>query len=847
MNTKVSYAVAVILSGNAANFAQAASETASSDSSDNQIAEVVVTAQRRSENMQDVPITIQAITADTLEQLHVDSFDDLLKYLPNVTTAGSGAGQSNVYVRGLATSSGVGGSFNQVAIYLDDQSGQLPNRNLDVYAADLERVEVLEGPQGTLFGSGAEAGVVRYITNKPKLDVTEGNVNAGYGWTTGGDPSSNVDAMINLPLIEGTLAVRGVIYDDSRGGYINNIPGTFARSASDLVSVNYFGGAVPPNSGPINNNALAGTAINSVAYKGLRVEGLYKFNDDWNVLLMEANQHLSTDGVNWEEAYDGTGKPLPPLSVQLYNPNYNKDQFNDTTLTVNGRIDMLKFIYTGGYLERKIDQQQDYTNYARGAYNGYYQCNYPGYPFTTNSSGNIVPTAGSKGFCYSPSGYWVDQDRFTHQSHEMRLSTPDDWRMRGLVGLFYEDYRLHEQTDWFYGTSPNFVPVGPPAGASNSNPNVRPLGDSFYDDVTSGYKQKAAFASVNFDILPKTLILTAGTRYYRIENFEVGSSSGSFGCEINGPYDGDVPSYPCHAGNNNLNSKDLDRTYAGFTSLGTLSWHPTQDAMLYYTWSQGMRPGGFNKAQAQLSPTSPLYGIWKPPLAYGPDTLLNNEIGWKTEWLDHRLLVNGAIYQELWKNVQIGLFDPGVTGDLSLITNGPNYRVRGAEMSVVGRVVRGLTVTASASVNQSEVVKNLSLVTTSGQPITGTNPFGNLGTPLAQSPPFQGNVRARYDFPVGSYDAFWQIGAQHQGGSYASTNALETTLQGQTQRFYDPGFSTWNAAAGFAKGQWSAQLYGDNLSNRLGELSSSYSEYVKAVTIVRPRTYGLRFSYKFKE
>jgi hypothetical protein len=123
---------------------------------------------------------------------------------------------------------GTTGPIPNVAVYLDDQSASLPGRNLDVYAADMERIEVLEGPQGTLFGSGAEAGVLRYITNKPKLDVTEGAANAGYSYTAHGDPNSNLDAMINLPLIEDTLAVRAVIYTDNRGGYINNVPSTFS-------------------------------------------------------------------------------------------------------------------------------------------------------------------------------------------------------------------------------------------------------------------------------------------------------------------------------------------------------------------------------------------------------------------------------------------------------------------------------------------------------------------------------------------------------------------------------------------------------------------------------------------
>src|SRR3981081_3801721 len=117
---------------------------------------------------------------------------------------------------------------------MDNESGQLPNRNLDIYAADLNRIEVLEGPQGTLFGSGAEAGVIRYITNEPKLNVTEANVKAGYGVTAHGDPNTDLTAVLNLPLITDTLAVRGVIYNDKRGGYIDNVPATFTRKNTDI-------------------------------------------------------------------------------------------------------------------------------------------------------------------------------------------------------------------------------------------------------------------------------------------------------------------------------------------------------------------------------------------------------------------------------------------------------------------------------------------------------------------------------------------------------------------------------------------------------------------------------------
>src|ERR1700691_575133 len=234
-NTKLSYAIAAILSSSAGGFAAAPTATDTSTADTGGIQEIVVTAQRRTENIQDVPIAIQALTGETLQQLNVQTFDDYIKYLPNVTTASNGPGQNEVFMRGLSAGSqasqgsGSTGLWPNVAIYLDNQSGQLPNRNLDVYAADLNRIEVLEGPQGTLFGAGAEAGVIRYITNEPKLNTWEGDIKGSYGWTAHGDPNTDVTAVFNLPLIPDTAAVRAVVYDDRRGGYINNVPATFAR------------------------------------------------------------------------------------------------------------------------------------------------------------------------------------------------------------------------------------------------------------------------------------------------------------------------------------------------------------------------------------------------------------------------------------------------------------------------------------------------------------------------------------------------------------------------------------------------------------------------------------------
>src|SRR5579871_4980774 len=370
-------AIAAILGVNAAAAAHATTavdQTASESTGG--LEEIVVTAQRRSENIQNVPIAIQAFTSETLSQLNVTNFDDLIKYLPNVTASSAGPGQSAIYMRGLSVGdqgTQSGGSINgfpNVAIYLDDQSGQLPGRNLDVSAAALERVEVLEGPQGTLFGAGAQAGVVRYITNKPQLNVTQGQVTAGYGVTAGGDPNTNITAVLNLPVIADTLAVRAVIYDDRRGGYINNVPGTFTRKATDggIHYADYPTGCgvngggppcqVPPNSPVLNNANLVGNAINPVTYQGIRASALWKINDDWNALIAQSYQNMDAEGVFYQMPRSSDGDPLPKQSVTLFNNSYSKDKFENTAWTLNGKLGPLKAVYAGAYLIRNIDAIQ---------------------------------------------------------------------------------------------------------------------------------------------------------------------------------------------------------------------------------------------------------------------------------------------------------------------------------------------------------------------------------------------------------------------------------------------------------------------------------------------------------
>jgi iron complex outermembrane recepter protein len=878
-DSKLSYAIAAILSSSAAGgFAHAAGATDTGDTSSDTIAEIVVTAQRRVENAQDVPITIQAMTGVTLQQLHVTTFDDFVKYLPNVTTSSAGPGQGAIFMRGLSVGvtgeqgTGTTGPFPNVAVYLDEQSTSLPARNLDVYAADIERIEVLEGPQGTLFGSGAQAGVLRYITNKPKLDTTEGSANAAYSYTAGGNPNSSANGTINIPLIADTLAVRAVIYNDARGGYINNVPQTFSRSATDEgLKAN---GAVPTDSLVINNNNLVANAINPVTYSGIRASLLWKVNDTWDALLAQSYQNMNAQGVFYQMPYgsEGTkfnslgepygGAPLPPYSVTLYEPSYDKDKFENTALTVNGMIGNLKVVYNGAYLVRNVEQSQDYTNYSRGVYGAYYQC-----------SG----VSGKKGTCFSPAATWQDTEKNTHNSQELRVSTPDDRRLRGIGGLYWEEYKIYDDNNWLYKTIPTCSPtynpgvnpadecfnnIQPLPGMTANNPNQRNDSTGFFDDSQRIVIQKAAFGSVDFDIIPHKLILTAGTRYYHFDEEQLGGNVFSFYCLNTKPttYFGS-----CAPGHPNADSPDHynfdtsglnSATFSGFRSRGNLSWHATDDILLYYTWSQGFRPGGFNRGSHLTQPdpsvcpkNNPTCAAgayqWATPPTYSPDTLTNNELGFKTEFFAHRLQLNGAVYQEDWKNTIVEFFDPQQGfGNLTFSMNGPNYRVRGVELQSIIRLSEGLTVTSSGTYNKSTQQNSPYLINNNpaspnlGKPITKfANVFGLQGSPLAQSPLYQINTRIRYEFPVGEYKAFTQVGGQYNASVWSNVGLVDN--------YYQSPFATFDASAGVSKDQWTVSAFSQNIASRNASTYTSTAQFVQTQTVLRPRIAGVMFGYKF--
>ena len=903
--------------------------------------EILVTAQRRNESIQNVPMTLQALTGDTLSKFNVVTFDDLLKYTPNVTYGSNGPGAGAIFMRGLSAgfvgnqSSATIAPFPNVALYLDDQSMQFPARNADVYLADMERVEVLEGPQGTLFGGGAEAGAVRYITNKPKLDKWEAKAEGSYGGTSHGAANSSFTAMLNAPVIDGTLAIRAVIYNERQGGYIDNVASTFTRSNIDggngYFSVPTVGGLCPngkapvngcalpasqqSNGGQYNNYAIAGADSNPVTYQGGRIALEWQASPDWSLLISESMQDMDAQGSSAQEPVGLDFQTLGKLQTTIFTPSYNKDRYWNTAWTLNGKIDDFKVIYTGAYMTRHIEDQQDYTNYSRTAAGMYYQC-----------VGGTTGWGSGLGYCYAPQSYWHDSVRNTHMSHELRISTPENKRFRVLGGAYYERFKIYDEMNFEYRTIPTCtstligqgvdcsgVTTTAPGATTNAplNPATQTaLGDNntaFGEDTQRGYDQYAFFGSADFDVTPK-LTITGGTRYYNYKEYELGSQfetyDGPYANKASRPLDQHLTN--CYevtvcmvnpqaympvmlsngllvntSGNININNNNDHVTYHGFKSRAVITWKPQPGTMIYGLFSQGFRPGGFNRGTKAIlnDPADPYSKHGGPfqylrPNDYAPDSLTNWELGVKTDLFNHKMQLNVSGYYMIWSNTQLGFYNPAAGfGNTSFVTNGPNYHVKGFEVQVVARPITGLTMQGALSYNDSKqtnspcFVPNIPGSSTYGNPCVQNvatssgvqqlfDPFGTVGGTLPFSPKVQADLRVRYEWEMKGLKWFTTGSMAYTGPMYSEPNTYPSAdtapaacgggTFGTTQcRYHQAGYALFDASAGIAKDGWSATLFVKNLGDSNASTFTSSPQYIQAQVPVRPRTYGLRVSVSY--
>ncbi|MDG1910966.1 MAG: TonB-dependent receptor [Pseudomonadales bacterium] len=861
-----------------------------------EIEEIVVTATKRSVPLQDAPVTIQAIGSKTLEDQNIQEFADYVKYLPNVNAGGRGPGQNEIYIRGAAvdainiTVAESQGSAPNVALYLDEQPVTAGGRNLDVYISDMERIEVLPGPQGTLYGASSMAGTVRLITSKPVIDEFEASFNGSWSSTEEGEDSNSAELMLNFPIVTGKLAARVALYNDRQGGFIDNVAGTFqADNAINPTfpgdSVTYAAGTVLANGtvvgedgltvpvikGIANNSGLVEDDFNDAHYAGVRLGVKYLINDDWSLLVQHTAQSLSTEGV-----FDYDPR-LDDLQVSRYSEDFLDDQFNQTAWTIEGSVGDLDLVYSGAFLDRDVTANIDYTGYTNiGAFISGYQCDYlvgsfyTGLTDTTNAY-NWDPTiSGNPGVveCGTPANAARIENENTRWTHEFRFATNWDGRLNMQGGVFFEDFEILHVGDFNYQApmDAGFAPIDIRTNATfdNSEANARGLltdSTQFRNDNTRTEEQTAVFGEITFDVTD-SLTLSVGARYYDLDYGFTGYGAWRYG---------NRPLFIDDADPNNdirparTGGRDYQTNFAELQPLNvsdtimrfTASWHPEDsDTLIFATWSEGYRPPGFNRAAAQkggvynagaqntrddgtncgnqvaIDSNASGFPGYCLPYVFDSDSLENMELGWKTTLADGAIRFNGSIYKIDWKDIQVSQFDSQNISILTIVDNGGDAEIMGIEGDLIWSVNDNLTLYAAASFNDTELVyvdPAFDIV------------VADAGSMLPLTPETQFSLRARYEWDMGNdMGAYWQLGYKYAGealNSIVDTVDEPNTMQ-DSYGIVDGslGFESYDAG-------WGVELFVSNLTDERAQLHINRQDFFERVTTNRPRTIGLRVSY----
>lgn len=555
--------------------------------------EIIVTANKREENLQDVPLAITAIGTQKLEQLQVTDFDDYARYLPSLSYQTAGPGFSNVYFRGVASGENANHSASQpsVGTYLDEQPITTIQGALDVHIFDIARVEALAGPQGTLYGSSSQAGTIRIITNKPDTSGFYGEANAEVNSVAHGGEGYIGEAFINAPLSE-SMAVRVVGWYKKDAGYIDNVLGSYTFPSSGIT---------------FSNAPFVEKDYNDVETYGGRAALKIDLDDNWTVTPQIMGQKQKSNGFFAQES------GLAPLQVEQYNPEFVNDRWYQAALTIEGKLGNWDVTYAGAYLNRKQDYQSDYVEYA------YFYDALAGYgAYFYDNAGNLV----------NPNQYIVSRDRFTKQSHELRFSSPADARVRFVGGVFYQRQTHNIEQNYIIDNIADSITV--PGTASNIW-----LTKQFRVD-----RDYAAFGELTADVTAK-LSATMGARIYQYDNSLVGffgysAGFGSTGVRqcFAGPI---VAGSPC---------TNLDKRTKGtdFLHKLNLTYKFTPDAMVYATHSRGYRPGGINR-RGSLPPYKPDFvDNWELGFktAWANNSIRFNAAIYQLDWTDIQLSFLGA-------------------------------------------------------------------------------------------------------------------------------------------------------------------------------------------------------------
>ncbi|HUJ53118.1 MAG TPA: TonB-dependent receptor [Steroidobacteraceae bacterium] len=787
--------------------------------------EVVVTAEKRTEDVQRVPISLQVLSGEQLEQLQVKTFDEFAKYVPSLSYRSWGPGQTAFFFRGISATEGTtqlhAGYLPSTGLYLDDIPVSTIGGNLDIRMYDVARIEALAGPQGTLYGASSLSGTVRIITNKP--DPT--HFTAGYDvkvdkWKSG-DPGGAIEAYANIPLSD-HAAIRMVGYYDHTGGYINNVErhDTFQRYSPTGTPV-AGGPAGGPDGFPdyypvtINNSNVVENRWNTVDTGGGRVALKVDLNDKWSITPAILGQYQKSEG---DFAYD---PKFGDLNVADYFKPFNKDGWYQAALTIEGKLSNWDVLYSGGYFEREVHNLVDYSQYSI-AYDAQAIGNSYQYTRFIDSTGHLLDR---------PVQYTNNHDHYTKFSNELRLTSPAEYRLRAILGAFYQKQTDEIRAEFNIPNLPVFYQV-------TGQQNVY-----YLSQMPRADHDYAVFADLTFDVTEK-LKLIGGIRFFWVNN----TLNGFFGFNNNG-YSTSAGEALCLAEGNpiltipgNYNSGNLpcvntDKKVVenGETHRISLQYQFDPDAMMYGTYSTGFRPGGNNR----LPLASP----------YSADTLTNYEIGWKTSWA-HKLRFNGALFYEKWYSAQTAV--QGQYGITSIVNAG-NAKSEGIEAEFNWQATEHLNLSAYGTVLFKDETTTLFCEPNhdTGAPqstCTGDGIAAEPGTQMPGIPRNKANGIARYQFEMGRYNSFVQGTVVYQSGT---TYSLENTRNyaGTTA-----AFGTFNLSAGIGLNSWTLEAYINNVFDERGQLGKNsecndslyhYCLLNAHVYPVAPMQFGLKFGQTF--
>ncbi|HEX7819624.1 MAG TPA: TonB-dependent receptor [Sphingobium sp.] len=769
--------------------------------------DIIVTATKRSESLQTVPISIQALGSDTLKQHQVTSFDDYARLLPSVSYQSFGPSQSQLYFRGI-TSGGDGlasGPLPTAGLYIDETPVTTIYGSLDLHAYDLARVEALAGPQGTLYGASSLSGTLRLITNKPEIGKFSAGYDIGGNKFGKGAFGGSFEGFINIP-INDMMALRVVGYYQHDGGYVDNIPGsrTYRRTHADGA------GGYVDSPLTVNNNRYAEKDYNDVDSYGGRAALAVDLDDNWTITPAVIYQRQIAHGQFLFDPRAGD------LQNHDFTPNRNQDEWYLASMTIQGKLSDWDVTYSGSYFERWVDNVTDYS-YFSVAYDNLATDSpndYANYTYLKDALGNdIDPTQTIHG-----------NDKYSKMSHELRVSSPSDKRLRLTAGMFWQRQTDRRIADYIVPGVANAVdPFSPPVPGA-------PADDVFYTNLYRIDRDYAMFGEASFDILP-AVTLSAGIRGFMAHNTLQGFSGGASTVTRQAGIDNCTVVTAQGCPNVNKSYQEVGETHR----VG-LKWQIDRTRMVYATYSTGFRPGGNNR-DAFFNGNV----VSNPP--YVSDTLTNYEVGFKTAWFDRKLRLNAAFFLEDWDNVQYSL--PGILGIFYTVNAGV-ARSKGVEGDISWTAARGLTFSASGTYVEPKLRTSFCDTQNGCDPANGGALFAPAGTRLPITPRFKINGNARYETNFGAYEGFLQGSVNHQSGTTSYLTTAGEAVLGPTD-----AFTTFDFSAGISKGNTSLTAFIVNAFDERGILSKNIScapslcgQYARLYP-TKPQQFGIKFGQRF--